>query len=80
MHLDVHLFSSEKVKGVSFFCKKQKTHRQIKNSGGCFLINAPRGALVFQAEKLKEFPTGNLNFLFNEVRVVPFSFFTKKDR
>ena len=46
-------------------------HRQIKNSGGCFLLNAPRGALVFQAEKLKEFPTGNLNFLLNEVRVVP---------
>ena len=49
MHLEVH-----------FFHKKQKTYRQIKNSGGSFLLNAPRGALVFQAEKLKAFLSGNL--------------------
>ena len=58
MHLDVHLFSSEKVKGVS-------KRRQKKNSGGRFLFNATRGALVLQAKKLKAFLSGNLKGISN---------------
>ena len=41
------------------FWKMCILYRQIKNSGGRFLLNAPRGALVFQAEKLKAFISGN---------------------